>query len=419
MIALRWLRCRRSAALVVAFALAALGAAAPARAAGLFEQADASELVVRGRIEQVTPYPSAKLRVFHFRVSRVLKGQAAPGETVDLAQEMLFATTKPLFADGTETLVFAVPLPPYTSFQAVLPEGRHWRWTERLATAADLAPLVDPALTDAVARYLAVRDDPEALANFLVSGLVGADARVRQAALVAISTRREIPPLLDAGRLQPLVGWLPKTDVAPSERANVLVQLARDGAPGAVDVARGFADDPGPMQAAAVDVLITAGALPSAERLLALSRSPDAALRLVAGRGLAKLATPPAVDRLAAMLTDEQVVSVRLAIIKAMGRTSNPRTVELMAKELQRPEKDVTMAAADVLAAEGSAEAVAVLEKALAEGPEEAKAPAAFALRRMQKPEAEAILARLEESHPDPKVRRLCKLARGESMHEH
>jgi hypothetical protein len=72
-----------------------------------------------------------------------------------------------------------------------------------------------------------------------------------------------------------------------------------------------------------------------------------------------------------------------------------------------------------VLVREGSSEAIAVLEKALAEGPDEAKAPAAFALKRMQQPEAQAILARLEESHPDPKVRRLCKLARGESMHEH
>jgi len=36
-----------------------------------------------------------------------------------------------------------------------------------------------------------------------------------------------------------------------------------------------------------------------------------------------------------------------------------------------------------------------------------------------EQPEAQAILSRLEESHPDPKVRRLCKLARGESMHQH
>src|SRR6185369_16822631 len=104
----------------------------------------------------------------------------------------------------------------------------------------------------------------------------------------------------------------------------------------------------------------------------------------------AKLATPAATDRLTEMLASEDVVNVRIAIIKAIGRNPNARTVALMAKQLERPEKDVTMAAADALVLEGSTEAIAVLEKALADGRDEAKAPAAFALQRMPQPEAQA-----------------------------
>jgi hypothetical protein len=37
----------------------------------------------------------------------------------------------------------------------------------------------------------------------------------------------------------------------------------------------------------------------------------------------------------------------------------------------------------------------------------------------MNRHETDEILERVERTHPDPKVRRLCKLALGESMHEH
>jgi hypothetical protein len=137
-----------------------------------------------------------------------LKGEVAVGEALDLAQEMLFATTQPYFSIGTETLVFGVPLPNYSSFREALPEGRHWRWTERLETASDVAVLTDPALTEAVARYLETREDAEASADFFVHALIGPNTRIRQEILAAIAARREIPPLLDAGRLQPLAAWL-------------------------------------------------------------------------------------------------------------------------------------------------------------------------------------------------------------------
>src|SRR5580765_2199783 len=104
----------RAAAVVVVVASAWLPA--EARAGGLFADADASTVVVRGTVESITPYPKAKLQVFHIRVTRALKGEVAVGETLDLAQEMLFATTQPYFSTGTETLVFGVPLPNYSSF---------------------------------------------------------------------------------------------------------------------------------------------------------------------------------------------------------------------------------------------------------------------------------------------------------------
>ncbi len=348
-------RCSRLAAVALVLLVVGRVDAAP-----LFADADASTLVVRGTVEGITRYPEAKLQVFHLRVGRVLKGDVADGEAMDLAQEMLFAATKPYFTTGTETLIFAVPLPAYTSFTKVLPAGRYWRWTQRLETAADVAPLTDRSLTDAVGRYLAVRDDTEALADFVVQSLVGADARLRREALQVIAGRRELVPLLDAGRLQPLGPWL-HGSASPVERAQVLVQLARRKAPGVGDLARGLADEPGPMQAPAIDALIAVGEPPPVARLLALSRSPDDALRLVAGRGLARLGTPEAVTRVGEILEAEKTTSVRIGIIQGFGHTSDPRVTDMLAREIARPEKDVVMAAAEGLVQQGSPEAIAVL----------------------------------------------------------
>jgi HEAT repeat protein len=405
---------RRRAALGL---VAALGAGA-AEAAPLFANADTSTMVVRGKVERITVYPSAKLQVFRVRVARVVKGEVAVGETLDLAQEMLFPSTKPYFAEGTETLVFAIPLPAYSSFVAVLPAGRYWRWTDRLETAADVAALTDPALTDAVARYVAVRDDAEASADFLVGALTGPSPRIRQEALQVIAARREIPPLLDAGRLAPLRAWLDDTSASPVERSAVLVQLARRKASGTADVARGFADAAGPLQPAAIDALITVGEPPPVARLVALSQSQEEPLRLVASRGLAANGSPEAVARLDEILSGDASINVRLAVIQAFDG-SDARVTELLARELARPERDVVMAAADGLVRQGSPEAVAVLAKTLEHGSEHAQMASAFALKRLNRPETVEILESLEQSSPDPNVRRLCRLALGESMHEH
>ncbi len=90
-----------------------------------------------------------------------------------------------------------------------------------------------------------------------------------------------------------------------------------------------------------------------------------------------------------------------------------------MRVELARPEKDVAMAAAEALVQQGSPEAVDVLTKGLEEGAENTRMASAFALKRLNRREADEILERNEKTHPDPQVRRLCKLALGESMHEH
>ena len=413
-----WGRVGRWWVSAVGVALVATSVASAAHAASMFSMADASTLVVRGTVSAVTPYEAAKLTVFKVGVQRGLKGDVAAGDDVALAQEMLFPTTRPYFSRGVETLVFAVPLPNYSAFRKVLPEGRYWRWTERLDGTADVAVFADPALTDTVARYLAVRDDAEAAADFLVAQLVGASPRLRADALATLEQRRELHPLLDTARLASVQPWLADERQPVAERAQVLVRLARLRAPGVVAVAQASADG-GPLQPAAVDALVSLDQLPPADRLLAWAGSPDAALRIAASRGLAKIASPAAFAKLAELLDHDPSGDVRLAIVQALGGVDDDRAVALLAAELGKADKTRISAAAESLARIKSDAALTALGTALEKGTADAQAAAAFGLKRSGLRRGTDILKQQESSHPDPAVRRLCKLALGEDMHEH
>lgn len=403
---------------LVAAVLLATSVATSASAASIFGMADASTLVFRGTVDGVTPYDAAKLTVFHLRVGRVLKGDVATGDGVALAQEMLFPTTRAYFAPGVETLFFAVPLPNYSAFRKVLPAGTYWRWTERLDSADDVAVFTDPAMTETLARYLAVRDDAEATAEFLIGQLIGPNASLRNDALVTLEQRRELPPVLDTARLAVLKPWLADERQPLGERAQVLVRLARLRAPGIVAVAQASANG-GTLQAAAVDALVSLDQVPPADRLLVWAGSRDEALRVAASRGLAKVGSPAAFTKLADLLEHDPSDNVQLAIVQALSSVPEERSVKLLAAELAKPDKRLIAAAADSLSRIASPAALAALAAGLEKGSSDAAAAAAFALKRSGKREGEAILHEQEASHPDPAVRKLCRLALGESMHEH
>jgi len=412
---------RRGLRAVPCFVLASgllVAAAGGVEAAPLFKLADDSSVIVRGTVERVVAYPKAKLRVLTIRSERVLKGDVPANTPIELAQEMLFESTRPYFERGTRTLVFAVPLPDYTLFRQVLPAGSYLRWTERLDTAAEVAALSDPGLVEPVARSLALRDDPEATARHLAGLLAAPSPRLRADALAAIEARRELAPLLDATALEPVRAFLADERVPAAERAEVLVRLARAGAAGSGPLAEEVAARGGPLEAAAVDALVSSGRLPPEERLLAYASSGDPALRIAAVRGLARGASPRALDRVAAMASSDPSEDVRVAAIQALGASQSERAVPVLADVLRRGEKRQSNAAAEALGRLASPSAIAALAEVLEHGTLDAQGAAAFALGRTGKVEAAKILREQEEEHPDPRVRKLCTLALGEGKHE-
>jgi HEAT repeat protein len=357
--------------------------------------------------------------VFTIEPDRVLAGSLAVGASFALVQERLFDSSKPYFAPGARTLVFAKPLPRYQIYRDVLPEGSYLQWTERLDSSVDVASLGDPALVEPVAAYLAVRDDPEALARYLGGLTTSPTARLRMGALAAIEARPELAPLLDATALEPLAAFLADQRIPLASRGDTLVRLARAGAVGIGAIAEEVAGRRGPLLPAAVDALVTIDRLPSEDRLFVYARGDDEALRLAAVRGLVKVDTPAALDRVAAMIADDASSAVRQGAIGALGWSKGARVVAILARALRGDDLRDAVAAAEALGHEGSDGAVAALEGAFLERTDDVRVAAAFALKQSGSRRGYDFLVTQKRNNPDHDIQRVCKLALGESLHEH
>jgi HEAT repeat protein len=390
------------------------GSVSVVSAAPIFDLADRSSVIVRGVVQGVQTYRSDTLQVFAIEPKEVLKGDAAPGKVLALVQERVFGTERPYFEPGVTTLVFAVPLPMYSSYRQALPEtGEYLQWTERKDTATEIASLGDAPLVGPVRRYLAAHDDRQATAALLARFVSASVPRLRRDALATIEARPALAAMIEAQALASLDPFLADERVPVAERAQILVRLARAGVTGLAPIAEKAEATGGPLRAAAVDTLVSLGRLPPEERLLAYSRSEDSALRLVAVRGLARTGSPRALDRIAEVVASDPSDEVCVAALGALGSVQVPRAVPLLAAALRDSDRARVNAAAEALGRIASPTAITALGDALASGSYDAQAAAAFALGQTRKEQAMAILAAQEEMHPDPRVRKVIRIALG------
>jgi HEAT repeat protein len=411
-------RRRRTFRALVA-ALVLLPALPAVAATPLFKLVDTSKVVLRGVVARVDRYDDDKFVVFTITPGEVLKGTITSDGPVRLAQERVFGTEAPYFANGADVLILGIPLPPYSYYRKALPAGSYLQWTDPKYTVRDVAPLSDPAVIDALRRYVAAAGDTTATARHLSTLLASAVPRLRAEALTALTSRPELAGALDAEALAPLRTVLDDERVPAAERAAMLVELARASAPGVATVAEPIAARRGPLQGAALDAMVLVGKLPGDGRLLAASRADDPSLRIAAVRGLARSGSRAAFDRIAEIVRDDKVVDVRIAAIGALATSRDPHAVGILADAMKSGDKREVLAAGESLGRIGTAEAVRALGTSLRDGSFDAEASAAFALGQTRRPDAEAILREQRELHPDPQVRRLIKLALGEHLEEH
>jgi len=399
--------------------LAGLAGTSPAKAAPVFALAHDSTLVLRGVVDDVKSYRNDAFLVFTITPRTVLKGPAKAGVPIQLVEERVFGSEPPYFAKGAETLVFAVPLPSYSYYRQSLPPGEYWQWTDRHDNAQQIAALADPEVADAVRAYLAVEHTPESAAAEIGRLLASASPRVRSDALDAVEHHPDVAAALDRSAMAPLVALFGEERVPVAERGAMLVRLARAGAPGSVVLAEPLVSKPGPLQAPAIEAMVALQRpLPEA-RLLEWSRSEDPALRLAALRGLARSRSRAALDRFAEVAASEKDPEVRSGAITALAQDGDAMAIPILVTVLDRDDTREVLAATNGLVRIGGEQAVAALSQALRHGSAKTAMAAAYALKAMQRADAEAILREQREQHPDPEVRRAIKMALGEKYEAH
>jgi HEAT repeats len=409
-----------SLALALASTLVLLDRGSSAAASTVFKLADDSTVIVRGAVERAQPYKNDAFLVFRIMPAEVLKGGAVKGTSLQVVQERAFGTEKPSFTTGSDALVLAVPLPPYSYYRESLPAGSYLRWTDPKDSRDDITAVADPAVAAAVREYLGVEKDRAATARLLAAVLASPVPRLRTDALATIAARPELVPALDVAALEPVRRVVADEHVPVVERAAILVTLARVGALGVVPLAEEVAARRGPLQAPALDALVLLGRVPSEDQLLAVSDGDDPALRIAAVRGLARSSSRAAFERMAEIVRGDPALEVRIAALTALGSARDPRAVGILADAMRRStDKGEILAAGDSLGRIASPEAIRALGAVLHEGSFEAEAAAAFGLMQANKPEANTVLREERDRHPDPQVRRVIKLALGERLEEH
>jgi len=396
------------------------GASAAGAVPPVFKLADDSSLIVRGTVENVASHAKDAFQVFTIRPNETLKGKTPDGAAIQLVEERVFGSERPYFAPRADVLLLASPLPEYSYYRASLPQGPSYlRWTSPKDSAAEVGELQDPAVLAAVRGYLAAGTDAAAVGTVLAKQLATTVPRLRGDALATIVARQDVAATLDVAALEPLRRALADERIPAAERSNMLIRLARAGAPGVGVIAEEVAAQHGPLEPAAIDALIVAGRAPNESALLAASRSESPALRAAAVRGLAQLSSRAAFERIAEIVRHDPSSEVRVAALSGLAVTRDPRAVEVLAGPMRGDDEAEIRAASDALARIATPEAVRVLGEALRTGTAMAAASAAFALKMTNTAEGEKILREQRDANPDPHIRRAIKLALGEHIEEH
>src|ERR1700686_1709027 len=101
---LAYRRCGVAVALTVVSTLILLAPGSSAIASTVFKLAGDSTVVVRGVVDRVQPYKNDAFLVFSITPTEVLKGGAVKGTALQLVQERVFGTEKPVFTTGSATV---------------------------------------------------------------------------------------------------------------------------------------------------------------------------------------------------------------------------------------------------------------------------------------------------------------------------
>lgn len=381
----------------------------------------ASYLVVRAHVADVTEYDNGRVAVASLRVGQVLKGSAPKGNVSVV--EMRDLPVPPLFETGRDVIAFLTTGARNSYLAKHLPAGEYLSPVKvkpgvvtalSAADAESLARIVDRLvpggqqperdLTKRIASGRALAFDLLAASHpvFVEDGITTVTGIDRLAASLTADEQLIIEKTLDRADLLARIRVLLIQTIAALDLKQLVPALRRIESPELADAAW-----------AALTKLKAAPAREDMEQRLA---STDAQLRSAAIQQLLRQDKAEAIPRAAQVAKTDPDIDVRVAAIEALGTTGAPEAVPVLENIYAVPTWETRQAVGRALMHIGGRTAAEAFERMAFTAPPDAQRFAVVMLM-LSVPRDDALLQRVIAKHPDPELRELAE--HGVAGHHH
>jgi HEAT repeat protein len=351
--------------------------------------------------------------IYSIRASEVLKG-SGERPSFSVVQELVFPSDAPSLAQGERRLMLLEPLPPYSSYEAVLPPAEHFR------AHAGNAGIRSVELASIARRYLRTLELPASQQDAAKVGVL-IDA-LREPSVAAdgvrsLAARERLADLLTEATRLKLVEVLLDRSADATVRRSLLDLIRARRLEALVPSVHTLLAEP-PMAPYARRTLAAFGEEFSEDVIAMDLASTDASAREAALDSGISLPVPRRIEFLSKAAREDPSLEVRrraILLLGSVGSPGIPALGELLADQDQR----IAHEAAQALASIGTEQAVASLAKSFENGYYESQVAAIFALQRIGTKPALEVLAKVRANPPDERLRRVIDAAAGQDIHHH
>ncbi len=401
---------RIGVAIIAALVARAVLAEPPAT---LFRAIDSAPVVVIATVERIEKLQDGKLLVFQLVPNEFLKGTAQP--SLRVVQELIFHGDKPQLAEAEAGIFILDRFTKPSAYRAALDGGDYFRVADERA-ALRPAMLREPLRKWIAASKLNAAQRPPARVALLIEWLATPQLVAEAAAELALTP--DLDAGLDEANLRKLGQALRSETIAAETRQTLVVALATHKARRALPLLQSLATDArlGPFARQALAALGVA--IPVEASIADLHRDDPAqrlaALRAIAASGQRGDTVVAEVGAVARGERNEEVRVEAIACLAAMGDDGVPILAGLLADADRRFIYKASLALAQM----ATPAAVQALARPFESGSYDAQVAAVFALHQIATPEALAILERVRNNPPDPRLPKVIGLADNE-LNEH
>lgn len=389
-----------------------------------------ASVVVEGRVSRVRPFDHDRVRVIEFAVDRVLKGQerlGTPMGTLEIVEMRDRPAASPLLETGAHAVVFLRRMKRGSYLDSTLGAGRRWQAVDGRtgvvshrdrAVVTEVGTMVD-RLAERSRAPAATADERAAdVRGWTFDAVSGQHEDLVEDGAAGLVDLPNLAGSLTADERTRLEKALRRDDISPRIRAELVSAVARANL-------RSLAPTLGALRAGdavVLDALWRArealGETPRSATVAARLRDDDPAVRMVAVRTYARMYPAEAVPMLGRHLDDEDSTEVRIAVLEALGPVGKDEATEILEQAFVSDDAlIVRQAAGRVLFERGGEEAAASFGRLAFAAAPEGQRHAVALLMALDRPDDDPILARIRETHPDPKTRELAEHGIKDSHH--